>query len=51
MQKPHAVVSRNAHCSGIRHGADSIVRRFDPARDSYAQLTAMHCIAHSRGSG
>ncbi|MEM5385028.1 GNAT family N-acetyltransferase [Paraburkholderia phymatum] len=48
MQKPHAVVSRNAHCSGIRHGTGSIVRRFDPARDSYAQLTAMLHRAFAR---
>lgn len=48
MQKSHAVVSRNARCPGNRRATGSIVRRFDPARDSYAQLTAMLHRAFAR---
>ena len=49
MHKPHAVLRQNAQRPGIRHGIGSVaLRRFDPARDSYAQLTAMLHRAFAR---
>jgi GNAT superfamily N-acetyltransferase len=49
MQKPRAVPTQHVPAHGVRHGVGSVVlRRFDPARDSYAQITAMLHRAFAR---